>query len=155
MGSMMTFSRMRVEDLATAGEDYVCYSGMTSHWIGTYDAAQTQAPDNNIGFRYNRSVSTSWQSITSSGGTSTVNDLISVTADETVCFMGFCNGDGSRVDFYYSNDLGATWTIGTSHTTNIPTSSSNPMTLGGAIAKTAGTTDRRFFVSQISGVYQT
>ena len=133
---------MSVEDLSTVSEEFVFYAGFSSHYLDSFAYADAVAPTENITIRYDRLTSTSWQSVTSDNGTETANNLITVTADEMVGFMIFVNGDGTRVDFYYSNDMGATWTLGTSHTTNIPTNTSRRVTLASCIAKSAGTTQR-------------
>jgi hypothetical protein len=147
--------------LATAGEDYRCFMGFTSHYLDSYDTGDGDYPLDMIAWRYDRARSVNWSSVTRTNGTpadtgaASANSSGVAAANQTMFTGGaFVNGDGSRVDFFYSNDSMQTWTFGTSHadTGTIPASAARGMGLNAGIFKIAGTASRDILVSNLGAI---
>jgi len=148
-GAGLCFTKVYWPNISTVAEEYRSYFGLTSGDQPGYTGADASNPTDVIGWVYDRlGLGTSIRQITrtTSSATQTLTDT-GVAPSDNVAFAGvvFINGDGSRVDFFYSTDGGLTWTIGTSHTTYIPATSARGVSPTGIIAKTAGTTDRSMY----------
>lgn len=133
-----------ISNLATVGEDYAIYFGLADG-LNIY---VTHPGNNAVVFSYNRSVSTNWQGITKSGGSSTTASGGSSVPVATGWnnFRITINAAGTSVSFYVNGTL-----IGTS-TTNIPTS--NAVSAGFVIKKSAGTTARTFDIDYFRWYYK-
>ena len=131
-GSALGMARVFFGALADATNDYFSCNLFTNAGGGS-------SPVDQCGFVYNRSVSTDWRTSTVSNSTETANTVAGFTPSITVAHtIGvFINGDGTRVDFFYSVD-GDTWNFATSHTTNIPSGTSRVLGFSTGFTKTAG-----------------
>lgn len=96
------------------------------------------------GWRYDRlGKGVNWQTWNISNSVETINDSgVAVTAGRFMRLGTFVNGDASRIDYFYSNDEGATWSFATASTTNIPTGAARATGVGCGIVKSAGTNAR-------------
>jgi len=131
-GSALGMARVAFLALADGTDDYFSCNLFT-------DAMGGSSPVDQCGWLYNRSSSTDWRTSTVSNSTETANTVAGFTPSITVAHtIGvFVNGDGTRVDFFYSVD-GETWTFATSHTTNIPSGTSRVLGFSTGFTKTAG-----------------
>ena len=133
----MFLGRVRIPTLSDATNEFDVRVGFTEFLAVPLDEAC---------WVYDRNVSTDWQVSVKNNGTQTINTVTGFTVDTSgagsVVTLGvFVNGDGTRVEFFYSADEGVTWTVfGTATTTNIPTTRNTSM--GVSILKSAGTTAR-------------
>lgn len=119
---------VRIEDLATVGEDYALFVGNADNV-----AAQTDG----IYFFYQRSVSTNWSAVTRAASTSTTTDTgVAAAEDAWIKLRIEVNAAGTSVAFYINGSLVAT------NTTNIPSAFIAPMI---RVTKSAGTTSRLFY----------
>lgn len=134
-GCLLYYAQVRPVTLSTVSEEYILA-------VGFHDGAAAASIIDMIGWEYDRLTSTVWRTVTMNNSTKTGNDVGGFTVSTTAYHrLGvFVNGDGSNVDFFYSSDEGATWTFATSHTTNIPASTSRTFGEGYRITKSAGTT---------------
>lgn len=135
-GALLSLSRINIPILSTAGEEFTFRVGYTKYGSSITDE---------ICWLYSRASSTDWltRSCANSTATNTTITGFTVATTSTPILGVFVNGDGTRVEYFYSNDDGVTWTFTpTAHTTNIPTGTARPFGFGGQILKSAGTTDR-------------
>lgn len=133
-GCLLFMARAAVPVLSNATDEFDAFVGFT-------DAAS--APADQICWWYDRNTGTNWRTRTVSNSTVTSNDGgIAVATTATPILGCFVNGDGTRVEFFYSNDMGTTWVFtSTAHTTNIPNTTARTFGFGGGIVKSAGTTE--------------
>jgi len=137
-GALLSLSRVALPALSTATDEFTARVGYTE---------RSSAPPDEICWIYNRTVATDWQTRTNSNSTATNTTItgLTVTAGATPIFGVFVNGDGTRVEFFYSNDDGVTYTFTTTaHTTNIPTGTARTFGYGGSVIKTVGTAEAQF-----------
>lgn len=120
--------------LSTITDEYAIWFGLGSG----LQAYLTHPGDYAVVFRYQRTTSTNWQGITRSGGSQTIASGGSNVAVATGwnTFSIVINANATSVSFYINNTL-----IGTS-ASNIPTSASNPISLGLVIQSSAGSTPK-------------
>lgn len=132
---------LNLPDLSTVSDEYSLWFGLGSG----LQAYLTHPGDYACVFRYQRTSSTNWQGIARSAGSQTIASGGSNVAVSTGWnnFIIVINAAATSVSFYVNGTL-----IGTS-TTNIPTSAVNPISLGLAIQKSAGTNARVVNVDKI------
>lgn len=135
-GAILSLAAVVQDALATGAQDFFS-------WVGL-DVAGTRG----IKWLYKRSSNINWQLSCIVGGVETlVPTALVVTASQFMLLGFFVNGDGTRVDYFYSTDYGETWTIfATPITTNIPTGDANNMNVSAGITKFAGTASRVFYL---------
>lgn len=133
---------LNLSTLSTVSEEYTLWFGLGSG----LEAFLTHPGNYAAVFRYLRTTSTDWQGITRSGGSTTTASGGSNVAVATGWnnFKMTINAAGTSVSFYVNGTL-----IGTS-ASNIPTSASNPISIGIVIQKSAGTTARTVDVDYVS-----
>ncbi len=138
-GAMLSLARVNVPALSTVSEEFELHIGFTE--------AMAITVNDEMCWLYRRLTGTSWLGRTASNAsvnnTTITGFVVSIT--DTPILGVFVNGDATRVEFFYSNDGGITWTVfGTANTTVIPATTSRTFGFGGSIFKTAGTTSATF-----------
>lgn len=137
-GAHLWLGRVNIPILSTAGDEFSFIAGINNSINLNLDGMT-----NGVGWKYIRSVSTSWRNFCRAGGVETIQTAAPVVTAGRFDVLGlFVNGNASNVDFFYSTDAGETWTFNSSITTNIPNGSGAGMSICGAILKSAGTTSR-------------
>lgn len=97
-------------------------------WIGAFSSDPATSNDpavHGMGFRFSTSASdTAWQAWTNdgSGGGTITNTGVTVSTSTTYMFV-IKVVSNSSVEFYISTDLGSSYTLVATHSTNLPTSS--------------------------------
>jgi hypothetical protein len=133
LNALLFLSRVQVNQLSTAAEEFAYIVGFTETGA---------APADNVAWVYYRPLSTNW--ITRTGNNSVLTDVATTLPVAIADFpmLGFfVNGDGTRVEFFWSNDGGLTWTFTpTPHTTNIPNTSGRLFGFGTSLVKSVGIT---------------
>lgn len=132
-GAILCLSRVNIPVLSNATDEFIIRAGYTEAFA---------APNDEICWQYYRPNSVNWQTKTVNNGvaTNTTITALPVATADTPLLGVFVNGDGTRVEFFYSNDLGVTWQFTpTPHTTNIPTGINRLFTFGVGIWKMVGT----------------
>lgn len=131
--------------LATGTIDYDTYVG-----IGNMNVKPAV---DFVGWLYNRSVSTDWQTKSVTAGHTTVTTITGFTPTLSKFNMVgmYVNGDGTRADFFYSADGGSTWVSNAaSHTADIP-ALSRTISGGFALYKKLSTTSVSIYAD---GLYE-
>lgn len=138
--AVLFMARVSLPLLSDATEEFDAFAGFLDHGATMVDY---------IGWFYDRNTQTTWQTQCISNSAATVQNVagLTVTAGRAPVLGVFVNGDGTRADFFYSDDGGATWIFTTAITTNIPNTSARHVGFGTGIIKSAGTTLREFRMS--------
>jgi hypothetical protein len=124
---------VKVPVLSTGVDEFVVYTGLID--------AGTDPVVDGVGFKYKRTTSTQWLLFAASNSTETTSATgLTVATTDYVLLGFFLNGDGTRLEGFYSTDGGETWTVSAAViTTNIPTGSARGTSLMSALIKTVGT----------------
>jgi hypothetical protein len=147
LGSVAFVDDPYVAIISTPTDPYMCYSGLTKAYGHTgWDLDAMKNPREHVGFMYDPAFSNNYTLITRSANVSTTTVLNVPVEYYGVKYLGFINGDASRVDFVtcYTNYQVSTDTRlrnifhknVITHTTNIPNESINSsLYYGAAIAQ--------------------
>ncbi len=137
-GALLSLSRINLPVLSTAAEEFTARIGFT-------EQGAVPVPDE-ISWLYNRTTTTDWQTRSCANSVATTTTITGFAVATGTPLLGvFVNGDGTRVEYFYSNDDGVTWTVTpTAHTANIPNTTARLFGFGGQIVKSVGITSREF-----------
>jgi hypothetical protein len=123
-------------DLSTAGEEYIINAGL-------YDQFNSAEGNNGFYLEYDRTNSVNWVGVTAGGGSVTRTDTgVVVAADEWINVRARINNDSTLAEFWV-NDTKVSATL------NIPTGASELSNLAWVIGKSAGTTARSAYFTNI------
>jgi hypothetical protein len=133
-GPALHVSRLAVEQATSGTQTFTLYTGFN-------DAITSSTPTHSVAWKYgwSGSAATWYQSVIANGSetTSTTN---SPAADLNYnWFVIYCNSDWSRVDFITSADS-TSFTLCSSISTGIPSSSNNVSWVASSLIKSVGTT---------------
>jgi hypothetical protein len=136
-----------IPNLSTSSERFSALSGFSNGVSNGNNATNTIAflyDEGGIAFTGAAGASANWKTVTTSGGTRTITDsAIAVITSDYVKLKIIVNTGGTSVSFYINGTLVAT------HTTNIPTGTSNRMNIRNYIQKSIGITQRQLVLDYV------
>lgn len=131
---------IRIEDPATVGEDFDIR-------VGFCDSATGDCVDG-VYFEYDQNNNTNWNVVTANNSTRTRNDSnVVVVADAWIKLGVRVNAAGTNAEFFVDDVETANSDI----TTNIPTATGRETSMFGGIVKSAGTTERVWYIDYVFG----